>query len=203
MERKFEGIVEKDDDLIVVGGFNAHYANQIIEKSKEPHILRWTPRDADERFTDLETLTKYFEDREPHLLLDIEKDEVGGAIWYGRKDPPIDVPPPVPVHTFAIRLYEGYAGRGLMKDFMRLSFSEFIGTRYFSAELPEFNGIWLGVDKDNHKAIRNYLKFGYETVGSYDDGARLVMVLSEAKVLGIIKGGWPSWLPPPQKLKSQ
>ena len=186
MEKRFETAAKEDDGLIVVSGFNTLYANQIIEKSKEPHILELTRRDAEERFTDLETLTKYFEDREPHLLLDMEKDEVGGAIWYGRKDPPIDVPPPVPVHTFAIRLYEGYAGRGLMKDFMRLSFSEFISTRYFNAELPEFNGIWLGVDKENQKAIVNYLKFGYETVGGYDD--RLVMVLSTERILEIFRG---------------
>ena len=173
----------------MVRGFVAPFADQLVEKSKQPHIRRWTPRDANERFKDLDSALERVKNNETHLLVNVNTYDVGGIIWYGQKEPPVDVSPYSPAHDFAIRLYEGYVRKGLAIPFMRRSLSDFIEDRRLSGELQNLGGIWLSVKKNNQDAIGRYEKFGYEAVGSYNDiDDRLIMVLSTEKILEILRG---------------
>ena len=190
MERPAEKWLPQSEDLMVVRGFVAPFADQLVEKSKQPHIRRWTPRDASERFKDLDSALERVKNNETHLLVDVNTYDVGGVIWYGRKEPPIDVSPHNPSYTFAIRLYESYQGQGLARPFMRKSLSDFLEDRRLSGELRDYGaslgGIWLDVDENHQRAITRYKEFGYQTVGGHDD--RLVMVLSIERILEIFRG---------------
>ena len=173
----------------MVRGFVASFADQLVEKSKQPHVEQWTPKDAAVRFKDLDSTLERIKNQETHLMVDVNTFDVGGTIWYLREEPPIDISPYNTTYTFAIRLYEDYVKKGLAIPFMRRSLSDFIEDRRLSGELQDLGGIWLSVKKNNRDAIGLYERFGYETVGSYNDiDDRLIMVLPAERILEIFRG---------------
>ena len=173
----------------MVRGFVTPFADQIVDKSRQPHIADWTSKDASERFKDLDSTLERIRSQETHLLVEVNTFDVGGAIWYRREEPPIDISPYNSTYTFAIRLYEGYTKKGLATPSMRRSLSDFMEDRRLSGELQDLGGIWLSVKKNNRDAIGLYERFGYETVGSYNDiDDRLIMVLPAERILEIFRG---------------
>jgi len=153
---------------------------QLIAKSREPNIVAHTPNDAQKRFKDVQSLLEWLaKGRDVHWLLGPGHD-LAGIIWYGPSKFPLDLPvKPEPEFTFAIRLYNGYAGKGLAKPFMQQSLQEFVRERMQSgAGIP---GIWLQTDVDNPAAVRAYTNFGYHEVSR--DEKRVTMVLGPDEVL--------------------
>lgn len=155
---------------------------QLIRKSQEPNILKYTPNDAAKRFGSIEMLNAWrAKGRDIHWLLGADND-LAGIIWYGKSKFPVDMElPEIPEETFAIRIYDGYSGHGLARPFMTLSLRTAVQLKQQRGE--KVAGIWLQTDLDNEAACAAYTKFGYQEVAR--DGQRITMVLPSEQVLAI------------------
>jgi GNAT superfamily N-acetyltransferase len=151
------------------------YLDQLIEKSREPHILEYETQGTKKpsRFLDRETYRAWAARRERiiYLLLhesDREPLEVAGVIWFGPKACPLGEPEFARYDvTFSIRLYESSRGKGLSRPFIEAAHADVLEHYYPGHDL------WLDTGKDNEAAHRSYLKFGYQVLGEHGD--RIVM----------------------------
>jgi GNAT superfamily N-acetyltransferase len=161
-------------------GRDADLERQLIAKSREANILKYTPKDAAQRFGDQAMLEKWLaKGREIHWLIGPDKD-LAGIIWYGKSRFPLDLElPEMPEETFAIRIYDGYAGHGLARPFMTLSLQTAV--RFKQERGEPVCGIWLQTDIDNPAAVAAYTKFGYQEVAR--DEKRVTMVLPSESIL--------------------
>lgn len=166
-------------------GRDAELEQQLFEKSRQEHIMHHTPKDAAKRFGNERQFVQWLaKGRTLHWLLGEDRD-LAGVIWYGKEQFP-DVPLParlreVPDETFAIRLYEGYVGKGLARTAMTNSLTLAASQK---ASLGEYTqGIWLQTNVDNPAAISTYEGFGYEPI--HQDETRVTMVLSPHTIVQI------------------
>lgn len=165
-------------------GWDKDIERQLVEKSRQDNILLHTPKDASQRFADQDAIKKWLsKGREVHWLLG-ENDDLAGIIWYGPAEPPHDVDTDglVP-ETFAIRIYDGYVGKGLARPFMLQSLRVLVEDRQTAGLPAPF--IWLETDIDNIPAVTSYTKFGYEEVAR--DDKRITMVLTPAKIQSVLE----------------
>lgn len=177
-------LIEIDDSLkplvknIAIGDDPA-LDEQLIKKSRQTNILKYTPNDAKKRFGDAAMLQQWrLKGREIHWLLGSDND-LAGIIWYGKSTFPQNIKlPEVPEETFAIRLYGGYAGHGLARPFMNLSLKTYVQLKQARGE--EVHGLWLQTDVDNPAALAAYERFGYQEV--WRDQKRITMILPAAEV---------------------
>lgn len=141
------------------------YIDQLIKKSRQPHILEFEgDEDAEGRFKDQANYKKWSSLKKRIIYLLLDNEEVAGIIWFGeRLNPNIDKEYGV---TFGIRLYEGYVGRGLAKSFMVSTHNDV--EQYYPGQK-----IWLDFKTDNIAARRAYESFGYEYLG--EEGERVIM----------------------------
>lgn len=170
--------------LSIATGAEPDLERQLFEKSREPNILRYTPKDAASRFGDKTMFDGWKAGgRELYWLLGKDND-LAGIIWYGKKAPPegLDLPE-APSETFAIRLYDGYSGHGLAVPAMRQTLQ--IHARSAEARGERLTGIWLETDADNPAALKVYTRFGYEEVGRTPE--RVTMVLPASEIERIVK----------------
>ncbi|MGH7192834.1 MAG: hypothetical protein ACREJM_04770 [Candidatus Saccharimonadales bacterium] len=160
-------------------GRDADLEKQLIKKSREPNILRFTPNDAARRFGDESMLEDWLsKGREIHWLIG-EGDDLAGIIWYGKLAFPSKADSEeAPEYTFAIRLYQGYTGHHLSVPFMRQSVGIYARAKQEAGE--PLTGLWLETDIDNPAALAAYTKFGYREVGR--DDKRVTMVLDGARI---------------------
>ena len=171
--------------VAIAVGRNPHYESLLEKKSQQRNIRQHTPKDASERFASPLLFEQWYKKgREIHWLI-TDNDDVAGIIWYGASSFPLDWQklslPEEPTETFAIRLYDGYTGRGLARPFMLESLRIHI-----QRELKQKNSIqaiWLETDIDNIAAVAAYTKFGYAEVARNDK--RITMVLSTEAILHI------------------
>jgi RimJ/RimL family protein N-acetyltransferase len=185
--------VPADKDLqplirAVATGSDPDLERQLIEKSREPSILKYTPKDSSRRFRDQKSLEAWRAGgREVYWLLG-QDDDLAGIIWYGKKDFPLDIDlPDRPTETFAIRIYDGYNGHGLAVPSMRQTLRMHALAAASRGEAPA--GIWLETDVDNPAALHVYDKFGYREVAR--DDKRVTMVLPPSEITAIAKDGTP------------
>ncbi|MCA9346416.1 GNAT family N-acetyltransferase [Candidatus Saccharibacteria bacterium] len=166
----------------VGAGFDDTLEDQLITKSAtEKSILKYTPKDASERFTNREALKKWQSKGRSVYWLIGDGDDLAGLIWYGKSEFPLDINlEDTPEYTFAIRIYEGYAGKGLAKPFMAQSLKIFVEDSLEN----NYPSIWLQTDTDNGAALSAYSKFGYIEVAR--DEKRVTMILPKQKVQTII-----------------
>ena len=166
----------------VYNGAFPPYSKQLLALSKQKQILKQTPRDAAERFTDKESMERWYEKtpKEMYFLVEPDGEEVCGVIWhasapayYGGREYP---------YGFAIRIYERAAGRGLAKPFMSAAVRDLVARRPDATR-----GIWLDTDIDNTAARGLYESFGYEEVQR--DNKRIHMVLSPERISEICRPG--------------
>jgi GNAT superfamily N-acetyltransferase len=183
-------LIEADDAMkplitYIAVGEDAALEEQLIQKSRQPNILKYTPNDAKERFGDQAMLQKWLDKgREIHWLLGSGHD-LAGIIWYGKSKFPLDIQlPETPQETFAIRIYEGYSGHGLARSFMTQSLHVAIKLKKDRGE--PIVGIWLQTDLDNQAAVAAYTKFGYQEVAR--DKIRVTMILPAAQIQKLIQG---------------
>ena len=133
---------------------SAKRAHQIIESSKQSHILDNTPKDATERFVSQTSILNRLVS--PHLMLllvDKNNDELAGLSWFR---PTEQSPVPDTQLTYAHRLYEHHTGRGLSIPFARASH------QIAREQYGEVN-VWLETRIDNTPAVRTYEAIGYRT----------------------------------------
>lgn len=141
------------------------YINQLIANSRQPHILEFEgEEDAEGRFKDIDSYREWSSDKQRTMYVLHNNDEVAGLIWFGERENP-NITPEYNV-TFGIRLYEGYVGKGLSKDFMRLTHND-------AKNVYPGSKFWLDFKTDNTAARRAYESFGYEYIGS--EGEREIM----------------------------
>jgi hypothetical protein len=160
-------------------GLPEQFVNQLVEKSKQPHILRWTPNDAALRFGDTDSVASHI-DKGRHMYSLASGDDLAGIIWYGNKEFPTREFGPQPANqTFAIRIYEGYLRQGLAAPFMDRSLHDYILSFIETPRQDTFDGLWLSSDVDN-RAGELYLRYGYQIAGQAD--GKVYMVLSEGKI---------------------
>ena len=181
-------LIEVDEALkphvqYIATGINDDLRKQLITKSKEDHVLANTPADASERFGDDAMLDKWLEKgRIVHWLIGPGGD-LAGIIWYGKSTPPNDLPIDKGIDiTFAIRIYNGYFGKGLAKPFMRQSLK--ILEDFEESKGRKLLGLWLKTTIANEAAVAVYTKFGYQEI--HRDTTTTYMVLPADKLTTII-----------------
>ena len=168
----------------IATGWDDNLEQQLIEKSRQENILLHTPKDSTQRFKNNDTVHAWLaKGREVHWLLGPKRD-LAGIIWYGPAAPPhdIDTNGIVP-ETFAIRIYDGYVGKGLARPFMLQSLRILVDDRISQGKLMPF--IWLETDIDNIPAVTSYTKFGYEEIAR--DEKRIMMVLHPEKIHNMLR----------------
>jgi RimJ/RimL family protein N-acetyltransferase len=131
---------------------------QVVAKSRQRHIQMTTPRDAAERFSTIETLKLWLDSgRIACLLVGVgegENSDVAGIAWFGQSE---HAAAPLAKVTFALRLYEGWLGRGLATPFA--SEAHDIAHDVYGAQT-----VWLETDTTNTPAISTYKAIGYSMV---------------------------------------
>lgn len=158
---------------------NPELIQQLIDKSKQSNIVKYTPKDSTERFASTDHFQKWLQKgRTVHWLVG-PNDDLAGIIWYGEANFPHEVKySPAPKLTFAIRLYDGYQGHGIAAPFMKQSLS--IYNDQLKQQDIALDGIWLQTDIDNGAAIHVYEKLGYKEIGR--DDKRVTMVLDKKSI---------------------
>ncbi len=173
-------------------GYDQHLVAQLVEKSVQPHILSSTPKDSQDtvkpngtvrkaRFKSPETFADWYEKGRALYSLVSEEGDVGGVVWFG----PEEMKGIEANHTFAIRHYEGYAGKGLGRSFMAYALLDYMLTLRETDQMKDFKGIWLETDEVNEDALGLYYKFGFKQVTTED--GRVTMVLSPEDIPGAIE----------------
>jgi hypothetical protein len=166
--------------LNIATGDDPELQAQLFQKSRQPKILEFTPKDAAERFGDQAMFNKWKAGGKELYWLLGENNDLGGIIWYGSKEFPLkDLQlPEMPTETFAIRLYDGYSGHGLAVPAMRQTLR--LHTEALRQQGKEPAGLWLETDTDNPAALKVYTNFGYREV--YRTADRVTMVLSASEI---------------------
>ena len=164
-------------------GSDSNLENQLVQKSQQENIAKFTPNDFAKRFGSIEMLKKWqSKGRKLFWLLGPGQD-LAGIIWYGEDELPFELDgDEKPNETFAIRIYEGYNGKGLSNPFMTQSLKVYVDEKLKQNEkLPI---IWLQTDTDNIPALKSYTKFGFKEVRR--DEKRVTMVLPIENLKSII-----------------
>ncbi len=145
------------------------YIEQLIQKSRQPHVLQYEgDEDAGGRFKDGQAFRDWSKDKRRIFYLLIDKNDLAGVIWFGqRQNQHIDETFNL---TFAIRLYEGFVGKGLSKPFMGVAHDGM--EKYFPGQ-----NIWLDFASENIAAQKAYESFGYEFLKQHD--GRIIMGLNK------------------------
>jgi ribosomal protein S18 acetylase RimI-like enzyme len=152
----------EENSFLVHKGWNTSLANDIVEASKQTHVVESTPNDSLQRFRDLGSAIIWHEQGR-RSVYSLRGDGLAGIIWYDvRLRPDLQAN-----YTFAIRMYREAVGRKLAHAFMTAAHTDF-------AHEKKNPSVWLETDESNIAAIRLYDKFGYELAA--EDGARLTMV---------------------------
>jgi hypothetical protein len=159
------------------------FAYQLVDKSEQAHVARWTPNDAAERFRDIESVAAHI-NKGRHMYSLALGEDLAGTVWYGNKEfPTQEFGPQAANQTFAIRIYEGYLRQGLAIPFMDHSLKDYILSFIETSREDTFNGLWLSSDVEN-QAVRLYMQYGYRIAGQSQ--GKVFMVLSESKIRGLV-----------------
>ena len=148
--------------LVVLNGLYEPLAEQLVEASKQPHIVEFCPNDPTSRFGSMEKVAAW--QSKGRLALPLAKFAGEGAVnlvgfgWMGPGKPGEDEPNiPAAQTTFAIRIYEEAVGQGNALPYTKaiLDANDLLyGNR----------GVWLEAWADNAAAIRTYEKAGFQQV---------------------------------------
>jgi ribosomal protein S18 acetylase RimI-like enzyme len=165
-------------------GLDDNLSGQLISKSRHAGIFESTPKDALERFNNPDMLAAWLsQGRDVYALTSGTR--LAGVAWYGEKPLPIQTETidesSLPHHTFAIRIYQPYQGKGLAEPLMRDSLKDYIGELDSCGQVEGFKGLWLSTRHDNIPARQLYNKFGYKDV-AFSQG-EVIMVLPPPKIV--------------------
>jgi ribosomal protein S18 acetylase RimI-like enzyme len=147
--------------LSIYKGWNDTVASELAARSKEPEIVKWAPRDRNERFTNITAANNWHREGS-RTVYTLHKDSaVVGIIWFSYSlKPELQAD-----YTLAVRMYDQVRGRGYTRAFMTAVHDDF---------RKEYQGnIWLVTDADNERAQKMYEHHGYRKVG-IDNGRTLM-----------------------------
>ncbi len=166
---------------LVEGGsyYDLHVREHLFRKSREEEIRKRCPDDSERRFKDRDSLREWLLEVPTEMYTLQERsseDPLAGLIFYRHKQHELSKKKV----TMGIRLYEGYAGRGLSREFFAgsLVLRQTIGADVVLAHERERGveeGIWLAVEADNTVARGLYDSLGFVAVGQEPDTKRIVM----------------------------
>lgn len=151
-----------DTGFRIYRGWGHSMIQDIIARSQEDHIRRFTPNDAERRFKTPESTQEWLSD-EARTVYTLNDGQVAGMIWY-TETPREDLDAR---YTFGIRMYEKTRGKKLAEGFMRAVHSDF-------ATLTRNPRVWLETGTDNAAALHLYEKFGYQEVSRTDERVTMV-----------------------------
>ena len=153
------------DDIFIYRGWNDTVANDLTIKSREPEMLRNVPRDASERFCDMES-ARAWHDKTSRIVYSLGNTSLAGVIWYGyQQHPTLDAEV-----TFAIRMYKEARGKQLGRAFMHATLED------LSETIGYDGAIWLETNTDNLAARRLYENVGYTYADELARPDRLTMI---------------------------
>jgi hypothetical protein len=176
------GFVESRDGEYfgVERGYTDELVARLVEKSRQERIVQHCPRDSAERFASPQAFEKWRtkeHGRSPYFLTDNEGD-LAGIAWFGCSQLDEEVVPDFPPnHKFAVRIYDGYDGRGLAKGFIRAATEDYLQQLAGESRSDDFNGFHLQADAGNLGARRLYESIGYVGVDANEDSERITMIL--------------------------
>jgi hypothetical protein len=147
----------------VMTGLNRALAEQLVEASKEDHIVDSCPGDSIDRFANVEAVGAWLSKGRLALplvrKLDSNQLQLAGFGWTGPETPGDEAPiMPGASITFAIRLYN----KALHKH---LSFPYTLAILAANKALHRNKGIWLDTNSNNLVAINTYEKAGFVYAG--------------------------------------
>lgn len=146
--------------LFVVQGLDLSLAQQLVERSKEPHVVKYCPNDAPKRFKDVSAIESWqTKERLSLPLISILGDgalKLEGFGWMGPGVPGEDEPQiPGAKITYAERIYTDAVGQGNALPYARAM----LDTHEF---LFGNDGVWLEAWVDNVAATKTYQKAGFD-----------------------------------------
>jgi len=154
-------------DIFVQQGILDYQITQLIDYSQTDLDIQKFTSDP-KRFATKEAFFQWQQQgRIIYTLIDSHQNLLG-IIWFGQKDPPIDIPANF---TFAIRIYGPARGQGLSQEFMKIAFADLRKNQTDS----HIAGFWLETHSDNSSAIHVYQKFGFKTVDQKDNSVIMVL----------------------------
>lgn len=158
-------------DVFIKQGILDCQVDQLINYSQtDPDVKKFTSDSV--RFRDLSSFKKWLiQGRIIYTISDINQNLLG-IIWFGQKNPPIDVNANF---TFAIRIYGAARGHGLSQNFMKTAFTDLLQNQKQS----RITGFWLATSKNNFTAIHTYEKFGFKKNGEIDGENIMVLPLPD------------------------
>ena len=186
--------------LSVLRGHNERLVNQLIEKSTQPHIADELacPRDAKSRFASPESFDAWLhkgEGRSPYFLTG-EDGDLAGIVWFGPEKAPESIASDSetdPNYTFAVRIYEGYTGKGSAKEFIKACLCDYVSQLLESGKLEGLRGIHLETNVANKGAEHLYNAVGWREVHRTDGNDadpiknRITMVMPPETIAAICK----------------
>jgi ribosomal protein S18 acetylase RimI-like enzyme len=115
--------------------------------------------------------------RTVYPLVSIASRELAGLVWfsprkYGYEGGGFG-------HTFGIRLFDGFVGRGLSQEAMQHTHAD------YAADLASDEGVWLSADQENKRAIRAYERFGYRHSVRVDGLVYMVRSFVQVEVVAV------------------
>ncbi len=186
---------EKTPDWVVsspesrLGRLTAYYGwtdlvrQQVIKKSRQAHVAAACPGDATERFADLNSLERWLNKKQPDVYALRNGIDLAGIIWHRPEYYP-EASNYSPGHTFAIRLYKPYEGKGLAYPFMDECLRHYVQLCSQRGQLDNF-GMWLST-KDEPRMANFYKRYGY--LETFRKDGRLHMTLSDDKIRQVLLG---------------
>lgn len=155
----------EEEEFAVYRGWSEELAEQLVVHSREPEMIRWVPRDASQRFRDVDSAHEWYRTRRRVVYALARRAMLDGIAWFSEEQKEgYDAD-----HTFAIRMYEGSRGRGLAGRFME------VAHRNFERQGRSEHGIWLETDERNTAALHLYESHCYVMAGKSKAG-RITMV---------------------------
>lgn len=147
--------------LYVGQGLTQDLAQQLVDRSREPHIVEYCPNDSAQRFKSVDAIKEWL--AQGRLALPLVKKRSGawqlvGFGWLGPKQLVVDGHPVANATiTFSFRLYNEALGQGNALPYLHTLLAS------HAAQYGN-NGVWLEAWSDNAPAIRTYQKAGFTTV---------------------------------------
>jgi len=154
----------KEKGLQLYRGWSDDIVRQLVERSRESEIRKFTKRDATERFVDERSAQEWYRAKEHVVYVLFQGPELAGVAWFTHTEKPaLDAG-----YTFAIRMYESQRGRGLAGALIEAAHEDFKTNACYS------RAFWLESDENNERAVHFYKKHAYEPVVVKD--GRVLMV---------------------------
>ncbi len=168
------------DDAFVLRGLTQSLREQLMVKSKQEAIVRWTGKDAAERFITTDVILASESDRTYYPLVQRSADgqlDLGGLLFFSPREKH------GANYTYAVRLYEGYGRRGLAERLTNTGIDD------FALLHPQERSIWLETDLDNEGAHRLYEKTGFISIIRGDTREVMTKVLEAKQPKIVVIGG--------------